>query len=197
MWDLFQLIAKDNMTPNQLMLLYGIKNKISVPQIDAHLEIKGLIKEGYVIVEKTNILISNEGINIMTKYTNYFVKAKKKTNSQLMGQEFLDNIKKYREMFPAKKLPSGKPGRNNVKVLEAAFRWFFGEYDYSWEQIHKATARYVDEYEDTEYLYMKTSQYFIAKQDKTKVKYSELADYCDVIIEGYEPEDKHFQEKVV
>ena len=44
---------------------------------------------------------------------------------------------------------------------------------------------------------MKTSQYFVAKQDKNKVKYSELADYCDMIHEGVEPEDKHFKEKVV
>ena len=56
--------------------------------------------------------------------------------------------------------------------------------------------QYVDQYEQNDYKYMKTSQYFIAKEDKTKVKYSELADYCDMIREGLEPE-QYFKEKVV
>tara|TARA_Y100000590_G_scaffold460961_1_gene621482 strand:+ start:1099 stop:1500 length:402 start_codon:yes stop_codon:yes gene_type:complete len=133
----------------------------------------------------------------MTKYNNQFVKAKKKTNIQLMGKGFLDNINKYREMFPARKLPSGKPARNNVKVLEKAFRWFFEEFDFSWKEIHTATARYVNEYEDKEYMYMKTSQYFVSKEDRSKVKHSELADYCDMIREGEEPEEHKFKEKVV
>ena len=37
-----------------------------------------------------------------------------------MGKGFLDNINKYRDMFPARKLPSGKPGRQNVRTLENA-----------------------------------------------------------------------------
>jgi len=44
---------------------------------------------------------------------------------------------------------------------------------------------------------MKTSQYFISKQDKSKVRTSDLADYCDMVRDGVEPEDTHFKEKVV
>ena len=44
---------------------------------------------------------------------------------------------------------------------------------------------------------MKTSQYFITKEDKSKTKHSELADYCDMVREGIDPEDSHFKEKVV
>ena len=44
---------------------------------------------------------------------------------------------------------------------------------------------------------MKTSQYFISKQDKHKVKHSELADYCDLIKEGLDDDDFIFNEKVV
>jgi GH18 family chitinase len=61
----------------------------------------------------------------------------------------------------------------------------------------KATKMYVNEYRDADYLYMQTSQYFISKQDKHKVKHSRLADYCDLIIEGINTEDDHFKEKVV
>ena len=56
---------------------------------------------------------------------------------------------------------------------------------------------YVNEYRDKDYKYMVTSQYFVCKQDKNKVKSSPLADYCDLIKEGIDTEDKHFKEKVV
>ena len=114
-----------------------------------------------------------------------------------MGKNFVDKINNYREIFPAKKLPSGKPARNNVKALGEAFRWFFETYDHTWEEVHKATRMYVNEYRDADYMYMQTSQYFICKQDKHRVKHSTLADYCDMIIEGVSTEDDHFKEKVV
>ena len=133
----------------------------------------------------------------MVKYSNYFIKAKKKTNMQLMGKSFLDKINKYRDIFPSGKLPSGKPGRVNVRTLEQNFRWFFDNYDFSWEEILKATKQYVNAYEDTDYLYMKTSQYFISKEDKNKIKTSELADYCDMLREGITPEKHHFKDNVV
>jgi hypothetical protein len=106
-------------------------------------------------------------------------------------------INNYRLVFPAKKLPSGKPARNNVKALGEAFRWFFDTYDHDWAIIHKATKMYVNEYRDADYMYMQTSQYFICKQDKHRVKHSTLADYCDMILEGVSTEDEHFKENVV
>ena len=192
------MMLKEPITPNQCLLLFGIQNKISVAgSINAHLELKGLLYNGYVKVQDKDVIITKKGKVLMVKYNNYFVKAKKKTNSQIMGKDFLTYINTYRLMFPARKLPSGKPARVNVKTLERSFRWFFEEYDYSWNQVFKATAQYVNEYEDREYLYMKTSQYFISKEDKNKVKHSELADYCDIIKEGIETDNQHFKEKVV
>ena len=61
----------------------------------------------------------------------------------------------------------------------------------------KATKMYVNEYRDADYMYMQTSQYFICKQDKHKVKSSTLADYCDMIRDGIDTEEKTFKEKVV
>ena len=133
----------------------------------------------------------------MIQLDNYFLKAKKKTNIQLMGKDFLEKISSYREIFPAKKLPSGKPARNNVKTLNESFRWFFETYDYDWDTIIDATRMYVNEYRANDYMYMQTSQYFISKQDKHRVKHSALADYCDMVIDGVDTEDDHFKEKVV
>ena len=45
---------------------------------------------------------------------------------------------------------------------------------------------------------MQTSQYFISKEDKAKVKQSQLADYCDMIRDGVQEEDNnHFSENVI
>ena len=84
-----------------------------------------------------------------------------------------------------------------MRTLEQNFRWFFENYDFSWDEVLKATKLYVNEYEDTDYLYMKTSQYFISKEDKQKIKTSELADYCDMLREGITPQKHHFKDNVV
>jgi hypothetical protein len=154
-----------------------------------------LIDAGYL--DSKNNSITPESRKIIITLNNYFIISKKKTNKQLLGESGALNITQYREIFPATKLPSGVPARNNVKILTENFRWFFSEYDYTWEDILKATKMYVNEYRDNQYMYMQNSQYFISKQDKHKVKTSKLADYCDMIKDGVTTEEEHFKEKVI
>ena len=194
MWELFQQILKEKMTPNQFLVLYGIKKSLSLPLPDNKDEIIQLKQIGMLDSDGS---LTVKGKKVIIRFENYFVKAKKRTNIQLMGKNFVDRLNQYREVFPPGKLPSGKPGRVNVKTLENSFRWFFENYDFSWDEVIDATKMYVNEYRDREYMYMKTSQYFIAKEGKNKVKSSDLADYCDMIRDGIEPEDSHFKEKVV
>jgi len=194
MWELFQQILKEKMTPNQFLVLYGIKKSLSLPLPDNKDEIIQLKQIGMLDSDGS---LTVKGKKVIIRFENYFVKAKKRTNIQLMGKNFVDKLNEYREVFPPGKLPSGKPGRVNVKTLENSFRWFFENYDFSWDEVIDATKMYVNEYRDREYMYMKTSQYFIAKEGKNKVKSSDLADYCDMIRDGIEPEDSHFKEKVV
>lgn len=196
MWELFQKILKANLTPNQALILFGIKQGISLKQT-TNKEKYELVLNGYLEKKDDQYIMTQEAKLICIKLDNYFVKAKKKTDIQLMGKNFVDKINNYREIFPAKKLPSGKPARNNVKALGEAFRWFFETYDYTWDDVIKATKMYVNEYRDAQYMYMQTSQYFICKQDKHRVKHSTLADYCDMILEGVSTEDDHFKENVV
>ena len=160
----------------------------NVPDQIKHLEKEGFIKDNELTLK---------GKKVIVKFENYFIKAKKKTSIQLMGKKFSVRLNEYREVFPEGKLPSGKPARVNIKTLENSFRWFFENYDFSWDEIIDATKMYVNEYRDDQYMYMKTSQYFICKEGKNKVKSSDLADYCDMIRDGVEPEDDHFKEKVV
>ena len=173
-----------------------MKQKIALPLVKQE-DKDELINLGYLNLENDVYILTPKAKLFMVRLDNYFIKAKKKTDIQLMGKNHVDKINNYREIFPAKKLPSGKPARNNVKALGEAFRWFFETYDYTWDNVIDATKMYVNEYRDADYMYMQTSQYFICKQDKHRVKHSTLADYCDMILEGVSTEDEHFKENVV
>jgi hypothetical protein len=197
MWEILQKILKDNITPNQLMLLYAFDKSIGIPHINPDLELKGLVKAEYITKIDNNYAITLAGKKIMVKYNNYFVKAKTKTSISLMGKNYTVAVQQYREMFPKMKLPSGKPARVNIKTLIDCFRWFFENYNYTWDEIYAATRRYLNEYEDNGYMYMKTSQYFIVKTLPNKNKSSDLADYCDMIKEGTDDDTNHFKENVV
>ena len=56
---------------------------------------------------------------------------------------------------------------------------------------------YLDEYESRNWSYMRTSQYFIRKQNQDRTFDSDLANYCDMFINGLDTEDQHFKQKVV
>ena len=197
MWELFQKIIVEKITPNQMLMLYSMKEKTSVPSLSSDKEIPNLIKQGFLIKEDSIYKLTPEAKKLIIKLDNYFIKAKKKTNIQLMGKDYSSMIEQYRTIFPAGKLPHGKPARQNVKALGESFRWFFETYDHDWQAVIKATKMYVNEYRSNNYMYMSTSQYFVAKQDKHKVKTSALADYCDMIVDGVETEIHTFKEKVV
>jgi predicted transcriptional regulator len=202
MWEIINKISKANISPNQLFLMYGMYEKIQVPMNSTvertKEDVSDLVKENFIeLNENKRYTITTKGLNLIEELDNYFTKAKKKTNAQLMGKEFSEKIQEYRNVFPSGKLPSGVPARQNIKALNESFRWFFENYNYTWDQVLNATRMYVNEYRSTNYLYMVTSQYFIAKQDKHKVKNSKLADYCDMVIEGVNLEVHSFKEKVV
>lgn len=192
MWDLLQKILNNNITPNQCLLLYSLKEGVR-PSTYLEEDMVNLIDQGYY----KDSSITADGKKLMRTLDNYFTKAKKKTAASLMGKDYLENVKRYREAFPAMKLPSGVPARNNIKILTENFRWFFDEFDYSWEEVHKATEMYVGYYRERDWKYMQNSQYTITKQDKHRVKTSKLADYCDMIRDGISHDEFYFKDKVV
>jgi hypothetical protein len=115
-----------------------------------------------------------------------------------MGTGYFDQLKKYNEFFPNIKIPtSGKAARSNIKTVENVFRWFFENYSYSWDTIFEATGRYVEDFSKKKYHYMRTSMYFVRKQEQDKSFISDLADYCALVESGDEREASHFAEKVV
>ena len=166
MQEVFNKLIKAGLTPNSFYVLYCIHNKI-VPSksVNASLETERL-KSGNYLTE--SLELSGNSLKFIQEIEGYFKKSKKKTSKILMGDDFLENIKTYNECFPATKLPSGVYARVNVKSLENAFRWFFEEFDYSWDIVIQATEKYVEEYSINRYNYMRNSQYFIRKQNTDK-----------------------------
>jgi hypothetical protein len=188
-----KLLFKD-LTPNQLYYLHCLRDK-TVPAkfINIQLETERLSGSGWI----ENNKITAKAVALLDSIDLYFKKSKQKSNEDIMGEKFYQKIEEYRELFPKIKLPSGKPARTNVKVLENLFRWFFTQFDYDWDTVVGATKMYLDEYEAKNWQYMRTSQYFIRKTNPDKTFGSDLADYCDMFINGLDNEEHHFKENVV
>lgn len=188
---LISLTQETGLSPNELYLLWSIHNKTKPLNINAHTELRKL---------KSKSLIDDEGklspmaIEFLSKMQNQDVPKVAVSSTDITD----DYIEKYVMLFPKGKLPSGKQARADRRNLKANFIWFFKNYKYDWDTILKATALYVDEYERKNYLYMRTSQYFISKMNPDKSRESELANYCSQIISGdYQDDTNHFSEKVV
>lgn len=167
-----------------------IKESIQAQSINVLGELIILTDAG-LITRESQSKLTQKGEDILSKF-----EYKK---SGINKEELIENINKYLELWPKGKLPSGKQARTAVGNLESGFVWFLKTYpDYSWETILKATEHYVDEYERKNYLYMKSSQYFIRKQLSDKSWDSELANYCNMIITGdIENSGEIFHDKVV
>lgn len=194
---MLNLILSQGLSPNQFYLLYNMREGIVTQFINVEQELRALetnnwIKKGFSVFS-----LEKKAEKLIDEVDKYFKVQKKKTNEELMGKEFAMNLQKYQELFPKKRIPSGKVARATDSVVEASFRWFFENHDYSWETILKAASVYVDEFEKKKYEFMRTSAYFIRKTERDKSIISELADYCSIVESGEDISDTHFSEKVV
>lgn len=196
MLEIYETLIKNNITPNQLYFLHCKQNNIIPKLISSNVEFARL--SGEWIDENTGKL-TGKSLFLLKEVDGFFKTSKKKTSTQIMGEDFGKMIEEYSEIFPKLKLPSGKYARADKKNLENAFRWFFEHHNYNWGTIIAATKLYVDTYERQGYKYMRTSQYFIRKTNTAEKTFeSELADYCNMYINGgNDYEEKHFSERVV
>jgi len=185
------LTQETKLSLNEMYLLWCINTKTKPVSINAHCELRKLKNNGLIDSEGK---ITPTGIEILSK----FPKEDIAKASVKITEATDDYIEKYVMLFPKGKLPSGKQARADRRNLKANFIWFFKNYKYDWDTILKATALYVDEYERKNFLYMRTSQYFISKMNPDRSRESELANYCSQIISGdYQDDSSHFSEKVV
>ena len=194
MTEIFNKLIREGLTPNTFYVLYCIKEKITVSNfVNKAIECKKLQSDNWI---DKNLQLTSKSIIFIAEIDGYFRKSKKKTNIDLLGNDFIENIKNYNDIFPNKKLSSGKYARVNTKSLENAFRWFFENYDYSWDTILQATFKYVSEYSVQRYEYMRTSQYFVRKQSTDKTWDSDLATYCEIVNSGDDEVVTYFKDIV-
>lgn len=160
-----------------------------------HQELRFLVQDGWL---DNNNTLQPKAITLIDKVHSFFVVQKKKTSLQLLGPNNAQNMTAYVEMFPPIKGGGNVYLRCNIKNLESNFRWFFETYDYTWEVVLEATRRYVNEHAQNDFKYIRTSKYFIRKQDSGKMITSDLADMCERILSGEAEEVKKiFKENVV
>lgn len=191
MKELFEYLALKEISPNALYALWCVatKTKSALKNNVIHTELRVLVNDDLL---DSTYSITAKGMAILNNIPGI-------TGSITVDQEDTeDAITKFLNIFPKGKLPSGKAARVNKKNIEEAFKWFHKNYTYDWDTILRATWYYIETYEKTNYMYMKNSQYFIRKQNTDKSWDSELANYCEIIING-EDEDTstHFTDKVV
>jgi hypothetical protein len=148
-----------------------------------------LIKAELVEINNKKLNLTSKGKELISKVEKMF-KPKKKTIKDILGDNYELQIKKYIELFPKLKLPNGKQARVSASNLEKPMMWFFQEHNYTWDIVLKATKVYVDEYRRVNFKFMRTSQYFVRKQEVGSGFNSELSNYCDMIINNEAPINK-------
>lgn len=184
--ELLQLCLQHKITLNQMYLLYSIREKVKTIGINVEQELRSLPPN----LLKDNRLTS-ESIELLSRIELLF-KQNKKKKENILGENYEIQIEKYRMLFPTGKLPSNKPARQPASELKTKFIWFFANYPYTWEIILKATENYIEEYRATGFMYMRSSAYFISKQDNNKAITSELAAFCELAMNETETENKYY-----
>ncbi len=199
--SLFDSLDENELEPNQLYLLFCIKerkeSKINVFQplralLDKKLiSSKDVVNQGYLLEQ---YLVTAEGVAIL-ETVGYTSTKEPVIDSKL---DLSTITQQYNDMFPKMKAGSGSYMRSNPKDVKDALKWFITNYKYPWDIILKATARYLDDEELKSFKYTSTSRYFIKKMDVSRTITSKLADWCEIVQNGEEiVERPNFSDKVV
>lgn len=177
-------LIKFNISPNQIYLLDCYRDKIKPAKI-INEEGERMICQAKGLLDENNNL-TNKAAMILNEYETFLVKTKRKVTVQVLGEDFNERLKEYRELWPSKRLPSGELARQSTQELKDKFIWFFKTYpEYDWDLILDATEYYNEVFKRKNYMYMATSSYFIKKTNTTtKEISSKLADYCQEILDN-------------
>lgn len=127
--------------------------------------------------------INDKGIAILVQIDSLFATKKNLKDEEVLGSNYIEYINKYNNLFPTGKLPSGVRGRSTIVELKKKFIWFFSNYNYSWDLVLKATARYLDEYEAKNFFQMRNALYFVQKTVNGEL-HCDLANYCEDCLEN-------------
>lgn len=178
MQELINLLLKHRVTPNQLALLHCIQESIRPESLLPSMmgEVMICQRQGFLNTEnqlqpKAQLLLSE---------ADKLFKASRKKKVSFDTEEFLVKLNEFKNMFPPGNLPTGKPGRTNINELKKKMATFFTDNpQYDWDLVLDATEAYVEHFRKQGFAFMKTAGYFISKNNE-----SELANYCDMLMDG-------------
>jgi hypothetical protein len=179
---LFNHILQHKLTPNQLYLLYCIKNNLQAGLINVQSEARELLANGWLM---DGFKLTQKAKDMLIYTDSLFTKVKAEVSRNTMGADFLLKIQEWQKIFPpGRPAKHGHLIRTNEKELEGKFTWFFNTYPkYNWDMVMAATSYYVADSRLTGFEYLQVSKYFISKQDSiTREIKSDLASYCEDLV---------------
>jgi hypothetical protein len=169
----FNELLKEGVTPNGFYVLCCLDKDQPVAQlVNFELEMSQLPPE-FTDFDQRNITAAGKAF--VKKHS---PKAKVEVTDEM--------VKEFRDIFPNQTIPtSGKKAKATPGEIKSQFERFFKHYDYGWNVILNATRQYVDEYERKKpaYAYMRAANWFIVKQESGASVTSDLASYCESIVE--------------
>lgn len=178
------ILNKHNISPNLLYFLLCCRGKtFPIKSIDEFEERKKALLYDYINLSGN---ITSKGKHILNDFDKLFKSKPKKTDEEILGNNFQENIKIYREMFPPNRMEKVGLLRQSEQELKSKFLWFFKTYpQFDWETILDATDYYIYNKEKENYEFITTSSYFIQRTDiHSKISRSLLADYCQLILDN-------------
>lgn len=192
MFDFLEFLLDQGLTPNGYYLLQCIQLKRTPKNINIQLELRFLKNGGWLTEQNT---FGEKTEAFLESIDGMFTLKAKKAALKAMGNNYGDHVKKYRELFPTGRIPSGTLARYSENELTVRFRWFFANYKYDWDIILKATEGYVENFAGQGYKGMRNSKYFIWKQDEDGSIISDLANECQNLVEDEQeqPQQSHIQ----
>jgi len=193
MKEFYEFLNNNELTPNAHYILYCMVYNLPIKGVSYTSEQYKLSLAGFLTEHRSEdsgmfYTITTKAAHVVHESEVYIcnLKTVKKVN-KVAYQDWEEKIKQYNEMFPKGKRPGSTTSyRTNPKELYDKFKWFFQEYpEYDWDLVLKATAKYVEVFDDSnDYTYMQSSKYFIKKDDKNRVTTSTLSTHCYNIVEG-------------
>ncbi len=205
MKSLFDFLDENEIEPNQLYVLFCIKEKKQA-KINIFLPVRGLLDKKFIVSKDVantgylleQYLLTQEGENVLEQVGHVKTTEESFIKGIVKLKDVTTKAEQYNELFPRSKAGSGSYMRSNPKDVGAALSWFMINYPYNWDTIIKATCRYLDEEEAKGFKYTSTSRYFIKKMDGNRTITSKLADWCEIIKNGEDIiERPNFSDKVV
>lgn len=173
MEGLYKMCVSQDITPNELMVLYTISVNHTAPdRIKRDLNIKDMITRDMVKIEGRRPVLTPKGRALLDQAIGMFLKNQTKRDLT-KDPDFKTSVEIYCSLWPkVNRVINGRkyPLREPIKEVMQAFNKFFTDYpDQEWSVILEVTQKYIDRHRDN-MDYMLGSKTFIYKSENGMYK---------------------------